>query len=198
LLTLVLATQNKDKLRELQRMMRGTKFKVAPLSDFSRMPKVREDGATFEANAEKKARVYSRKTKSLVIADDSGLEVRALGGRPGVYSARFAGRGCTYADNNRKLLRMLRSTAAPKRDAKFVSVISAYDNGKKIGTVRGECEGRIGFMEKGENGFGYDPVFVPRGSSKTYAELAAAEKNRVSHRGKALRKIRRLLLRLKP
>ena len=175
--------------------MRGTAVRVLSLSEFPKSPSVREDGRTFEANAEKKARVYSKRTRSLALADDSGLEVGALGGRPGVYSARFAGKGCTYADNNRKLLRLLRSVAWPKRRARFICVISAYDDGKKIGTVRGECEGRIGFMPKGENGFGYDPVFLPRGSAKSYAELSAARKNRLSHRGRALRKARKVLLR---
>lgn len=190
----VLATQNKDKLRELERLMRGTGVLVRSLADFPKSPSVREDGRTFEENAEKKARLYSKRTRSLVLADDSGLAVRALGGKPGVYSARFAGRGCAYADNNRKLLGLLRATAWPKRDAVFVCVISAFDNGKKVATVRGECAGRIGFMEKGENGFGYDPVFIPKGLGKTYAELSAARKNRLSHRGKALRKIKRALL----
>ena len=190
----VLATQNKDKLRKLRLLMKGARVRVLSLSDFPKMPKVREDGKTFEANAEKKARVYSSKTKALVIADDSGLEVKALGGAPGVYSARYAGAGCSYSDNNRKLLGALRSTAWPKRLAKFVSVISVYDNGRKIGTVRGECAGRIGFLEKGENGFGYDPVFIPKNTGKTYAELTAAQKGKISHRGKALRKAKKILL----
>jgi XTP/dITP diphosphohydrolase len=190
----ILATQNKDKLRELQHLMGGSQVKVLSLADFGKLPKVREDAPTFEGNAEKKARVYSKKTKALVIADDSGLMVHALGGAPGVYSARYAGPGCSYTDNNVKLLNALRSTAWPKRTAKFVSVISVYDNGKKIGTVRGECVGRIGFIEKGDNGFGYDPVFIPKGIGKTYAELTAEQKGKLSHRGKALRKARRLLL----
>ena len=192
---IVLATQNKDKLRELQGLMRGTKVKVLPLSDFPKSPSVREDGKTFEENAEKKARVYSKRTHSLVLSDDSGLEVNALGGRPGVYSARFSGPKCSYADNNRKLIRMMRSVAWPKRKARFVSVVSAYHDGEKVATVRGECEGKIGYFEKGSNGFGYDPVFIPKGSSKTYAEMTAAEKGRISHRGKALRLAKKALLR---
>ena len=194
-MTVVLATQNKDKLRELQGLMRGTKVAVRPLSEFPKSPSVREDGRTFEENAEKKARVYSKRTRSLVLADDSGLELKALGGRPGVYSARYAGPKCNYSDNNRNLIQMMRSVAWPKRKARFVSVISVYDSGKKIATVRGECEGRIGFLEKGANGFGYDPVFMPKGSSKTYAEMTAAEKGRLSHRGKALRSAKKVLLR---
>jgi XTP/dITP diphosphohydrolase len=190
----VLATQNKDKRRELEHLMKGSKVKVRSLAEFPKMPAVVEDGCTFEENAEKKARVYSRKTASVVLADDSGLEVNALKGAPGVYSARYAGPRCSYSDNNRKLLGALRSVAWPKRKARFVCVISVFDAGKKVGTVRGECEGKIGFLEKGANGFGYDPVFLPKGSAKTYAELSNAEKGRLSHRGKALKKAKRLLL----
>lgn len=192
---LVLATQNKDKQRELARLMTGEPVRVRSLAEFPKSPAVIEDGKTFEANAEKKARVYSKRTRSLVLADDSGLSVRALGGRPGVTSARFAGPRCSYDDNNRKLLRLLRAVPWPKRRATFVCVMSVFDRGKKIGTVRGECEGHINYMEKGAGGFGYDPVFLPKGSAKTYAELSADEKNRISHRGMALRKAKRVILR---
>ena len=190
----VLATQNKDKLRELQGLMRGTRVKVRSLSEFPKSPSVREDGKTFEANAEKKARVYSMRTHALVLSDDSGLEVNALAGRPGVYSARFAGPKCSYADNNRKLIQMMSSVAWPKRKARFVSVVSAYHNGKKVATVRGECEGKIGYFEKGSNGFGYDPIFIPKGSAKSFAEMSSIQKGRLSHRGKALRLAKRILL----
>ena len=191
----VLATQNKDKLKELQHLMKGSKIEVLSLANFKKSPTVREDGKTFEENAEKKARVYSKRMRSLVLADDSGLCVRALEGRPGVYSARFAGAKCSYMDNNKKILSLMRSVAWPKRQATFVSVISIYDHGKKIGTVRGECEGRIGFIEKGENGFGYDPVFIPGGQAKTYAELSSIQKNKISHRGCALRLAKKVVLR---
>ena len=191
---LVLATQNKDKLRELHRLMTGSPVRVRSLAEFPKSPAVVENGKTFEANAEKKARIYSKRTRALVLADDSGLSVRALGGRPGVYSARFAGPRCSYDDNNRKLLRLLRTVAWPKRRATFVCAISVFDHGKKIGTVRGECDGHINYMERGAEGFGYDPVFVPKGSAKTYEELSALEKNRISHRGKALQKAKRVIL----
>jgi non-canonical purine NTP pyrophosphatase (RdgB/HAM1 family) len=193
--TVVLGTQNKDKLSELKRLMRGTPVRVLSLSDFPKSPSVREDGKTFEENAEKKARVYSKRTRSLVLADDSGLEVKALGGEPGVYSARYAGPRCSYSDNNQKLLSRLRGVSWPKRLARFVSVIAIYDNGRKVATVRGECEGKIGYLEKGRNGFGYDPVFIPKGTGKTYAELPSTKKNALSHRGKALRLARKALLR---
>ena len=191
----VIATKNEDKRKELERLLLPSDIKVKSLADFGRIRGVPEEGKTYERNAEKKARVYSKKTRSLVLADDSGLEVNALGGRPGVYSARFAGPGCSYSDNNRKLLRLLRVVAWPKRKARFVCAISIYDSGKKVATVRGECEGRIGYLEKGTNGFGYDPVFIPKAAGRTCAELSSAEKNRLSHRGKALHKAKKALLR---
>lgn len=193
--TVVLGTRNKDKLSELKRLLRGAPVRVLSLSDFPKTPAIREDGRTFEENAQKKARIYSKRTRSLALADDSGLEVRALGGEPGVRSARFAGARCGYADNNRKLLGLLRGVSRPKRRARFVSVVAIYENGVKVATVRGECEGRIGYLEKGRNGFGYDPVFIPKGSGRTYAELSSSRKNALSHRGRALRLAKKVLLR---
>lgn len=195
LATVVVATQNKDKCREIQSLLQDLKVRVLSLDDFPKTPKVVEDRKTFEENAEKKARVYSKRTKSLCVADDSGLMINALKGEPGVYSARYAGKGCSYEDNNRKALTALAHTPWPKRTAKFVSVVSIYNNGVKIKTVRGECVGRIGFMLKGDNGFGYDPIFIPKGSPKTYAELSSKDKNRISHRGRALRKAKIALAR---
>lgn len=192
-LTVVVATQNKDKCREIQSLLKDLKISVLSLEDFSRSPKVVEDLDTFEGNAEKKARVYSKRTKSLCIADDSGLMIHALKGEPGVYSARYAGKNCSYEDNNRKVLGALARTPWPKRTAKFVSVVSVYDNGVKIKTVRGECVGRIGYLPKGANGFGYDPIFIPKGSPKTYAEMTSEAKNSISHRGKALRKAKKVI-----
>ncbi len=192
-MTIVVATQNKDKCLEIKTLLRDLNIRVLSLEDFSKSSKVVENCDTFEGNAEKKARVYSKRTKSLCVADDSGLMVRALNGKPGVYSARYAGKNCTYDDNNRKVLSALARAPWPKRTAKFVSVVSVYDNGRKIKTVRGECVGRIGFMPKGDNGFGYDPIFIPKGSPKTYAEMTSEAKNGISHRGKALRKAKKVI-----
>ena len=128
------------------------------------------------------------------MADDSGLMVNFLRGKPGVYSARFAGKDCTYRDNNRKLLRLLQKVQGKKRAAKFVCVIALYNQGRFVGTVRGECAGKIAAREKGKSGFGYDPVFMPRGSSKTFAELGPQIKNRISHRSKALQKAKKIIL----
>ena len=190
---IVIGTKNKDKLRELKRLLRGVRLRVKSLADFQKSPNVKETGKTFEANAKLKARFYSRHVKGLAFADDSGLMVKALNGRPGVYSARFAGQGCTYLDNNRKLIRLLKNTPNAKRGAKFVCVIAIYDNGKLLGVVRGECAGRITHEIRGKQGFGYDPVFIPRGLKKTYAELSKSHKNRISHRGRALRAAVKLL-----
>ncbi len=191
---IVLGTKNKDKLRELQSLMKGTKIQVLSLADFPHCPEAHENGRTFEANARKKARAYSRHTEMLTLADDSGLMVNALNGKPGVYSARFAGPRCTYQDNNRKILSLLKNKPASKRVAKFVSVIAIYENGKFIKAVKGECRGRIAFSGRGQNGFGYDPVFIPNGFSKTFAELPRAAKNKISHRGKALNKAKEVIL----
>lgn len=191
---IVLGTNNQDKLKELKRMFDSAKIEVLCLKDFSKCPDVIEDGKTFEANARKKARDYSKHTGLLTLADDSGLMVPCLRGKPGVYSARFAGPGCTYKDNNQKLLRLLKDKPTAKRAAKFVCVISIYNNGKFIKSVRGECPGKVALAEKGTHGFGYDPVFIPQGYTKTFSELSPATKNQISHRGKALRAAKKVVL----
>ncbi len=185
---IVLGTKNKDKRRELETLLAGSGIRVLTLADYPACREAVEDGRTFEANARKKSRHYSRHTKALTLADDSGLMVTALNGRPGVYSARFAGPGCTYADNNRKVLELLAKKKS--RRAKFVSAMALYDSGKFVAAVKGECRGKISEAARGSNGFGYDPLFVPDGMKKTFAELSSAQKNRISHRGKALRKAR--------
>jgi XTP/dITP diphosphohydrolase len=190
----VIGSKNKDKAAELARMLSGGRFRVLSLNDFPACRDVRETGRTFLANAKLKARAYARHTGALTLGDDSGLMVDALRGAPGVYSARFAGPGCTYADNNAKLLRKLEGKKGRARRAKFVCVIAIYDGKKFVGAVRGECRGRIAEAVRGKNGFGYDPVFVPDGHSRTFAELGPSEKAAVSHRGKALRAARRALL----
>lgn len=191
--TLVLGTANKDKLKELKSLMRGTGFKVRSIFDFGNPPEVIEDGDTFIANACKKARMYSEFCGELTLADDSGLCVNALGGDPGVYSARYAGEGCTYLDNNRKLIKALKDVPAHKRGARFVSVVALYSEGKRVKVIRGECFGRITESIAGENGFGYDPVFIPKGETKTYAELSKPKKNHISHRGRALAAMKEFL-----
>ncbi len=192
--SIVLGTNNADKLRELTKLLKGSGVKVLSLSEFTKFPEAVEDGKTFIANARKKARWVSVHTKSLTLADDSGLMVFSLKGKPGVYSARFAGAGCSYEDNNRKLLALLKKRPASKRAAKFVCAMALYDQGRPVAVVQGECRGRIAQAERGQNGFGYDPVFIPTGHTKTFAELPASQKNQISHRGKALRAIRSSIL----
>ncbi len=188
MLEIVISSRNKEKKRELKALLRGLKIKVSDLNDFPAAPRVKEKGKTFEENAAAKALKVARFTKRLTIADDSGLEVEALGGRPGIYSARFAGKGATYESNNRKLLRLLSAVPGPKRKAKFVSVVAVADEDKLVGVVRGECSGRITFEPKGKRGFGYDPVFFSPKHNRTFAQLSPGEKNAVSHRGRALKK----------
>jgi XTP/dITP diphosphohydrolase len=190
---LVVGTANPEKLRELRRLLAGLGVRVRPVTAFGRPPRVVENGRTFEENASKKARAYSRFTGALVLADDSGLCVPSLRNRPGVYSARFAGPGCTYADNNAKLLRLLEGRPARARRAFFTSTVALYRAGKRVGVFRGVVWGRIAPRPAGSNGFGYDPVFIARGCRRTFAEMPPARKNRLSHRGKALERAKRFL-----
>ncbi|MCG3175867.1 MAG: dITP/XTP pyrophosphatase [Candidatus Omnitrophica bacterium] len=194
----VIGSHNKDKAKELAGLLRGTGIRVLTLADFPDCPEAVESGRTFEANARIKARLYSKHTRRLTLADDSGLMVNALNGKPGVYSARFAGERCTYADNNRKVLELLRGQPRPKRGAKFVCVVALYDSGRAVGVVRGVCSGRIAVAEKGRHGFGYDPVFIPSGQARTFAQLGPRGKARVSHRSRALRRALRKILSYRP
>lgn len=190
---IVIASRNKEKKKELKTLLNDLKIKVLDLNDFPAAPKVKEDGKTFDENAKKKALAIARFTKRLTLADDSGLEVKMLGGRPGVRSARFAGEGATYAEINRKLLRLLSGIPKSKRGAKFVCVIAIADKNGLVRVTRGECSGWISFTTRGKYGFGYDPVFVYPRYNKTFAELGPKIKNKVSHRAKALKKARAII-----
>lgn len=192
-ITLVIATRNKDKLAEIRRMLRGEAVSVRSLDDMNVRHEVIEDRPTFEGNARKKAREYSQRTRTLALADDSGLMVRQLKGAPGVLSARYAGPGCSYEDNCRKVLRKLAGLRGAKRDAKFICVMALYDKGRSIACVRGECRGRITERPAGKKGFGYDPIFLPAGGRKTFSELSPVRKNAISHRGRALKRARRAI-----
>jgi len=195
-LELVISSRNKEKKRELKSLLRGLKVRVLDLNDLPSAPRVKETGRTFEANAKQKALKIARYTKKLTIADDSGLAVDALRGRPGVRSARFAGEKASYEDNNIKLLRLLKGIPSARRSARFVSVVAIASPKGIIGTVRGECRGRIAFKPIGKKGFGYDPVFYSPGFGKTFAEISVSRKNSVSHRGRALKKARAVISRL--
>ncbi len=191
---IVCASQNRHKIDEIEAITEKYGMKVIGRDDFG-LPKFKivEDGKTFEENSLKKAREIGMVCNQITIADDSGLMVDALDGAPGVYSARFAGEGCDDQENNRKLLELLGDLPLEKRTAKFVSVITLlYPNGRKI-VARGECPGHIQFEATGENGFGYDPLFVPDGYDRSFAELAPEEKNSISHRGRALAELEKQL-----
>lgn len=195
MISLLLATRNPKKLVELRRCLRGVRARYQTLDAYPRVPPVREDGATFEANALKKALTPSRRVpEAVVVAEDSGLVVTALGGAPGVRSARFSRGGDTA--NNAKLLRRLRDVPPAGRGAAFVCVVAVAWRGRRVGMVRAECRGTIAGAPRGTTGFGYDPVFIPRGPRgfrRTFAELGPRVKDRLSHRGRALRRARPLI-----
>ncbi|MDF3000203.1 MAG: XTP/dITP diphosphatase [Bacillota bacterium] len=192
---IVAATKNKHKIDEIQAITKEFGMEVVP-RDAAGVPdiEVEEDGSTFEENSEKKAREIQELCGEITIADDSGLMVDALDGAPGVISARFAGEDASDAQNNEKLLSLLEPVDEDQRTARFVSVITMiYPDGRKI-VARGECEGHIIYKERGCNGFGYDPLFVPNGYDRTFAELTAEEKNQISHRAAALQKLKGMLI----
>ena len=182
---LVLATGNEGKKKEIEYLLRDFDLEIYSLRDFDGLPEVDEDQPTLEGNAEKKARVIHELVGMPTLADDTGLEVDALGGRPGVYSARYAGEDGN-ADANRELL-LKEMANQSNRVARFRTVLAYYINGEKY-LFEGVCEGEIIDSERGIGGFGYDPVFVPENSEMTFAEMSVEEKNTISHRGKALRK----------
>jgi len=185
---LLLATRNQHKKQELAAMLEGLDIEVLTLDDVPELPEVVEDGATFSENARKKALSTARASGYICLADDSGLEVNALNGQPGVYSARFAGPQADDRMNNEKLVAMLREIAPDQRAARFVCVIAIADPQGKVQVVEGECPGSITLDAKGSAGFGYDPLFIPDGYQQTFAELGSEAKNRISHRGQALKK----------
>ncbi|MFV0516131.1 MAG: XTP/dITP diphosphatase [Aminipila sp.] len=190
----VAASQNKHKIDEIEAITEKFGIKVIGRDDFG-LPKFKivEDGKTFEANSLKKAREILMVCNQITIADDSGLMVDALDGAPGVYSSRFAGEEVNDEKNNQKLLEMLKDVPPEKRTARFVSVITMlFPNGKKL-VARGECEGHIMFDKSGNNGFGYDPLFRPLGYDVSFGEISSEEKNKISHRAKALEELQKLL-----
>jgi len=191
---IIVSTRNEHKFKEISKILKDSKIKALSLKDFPGTPQVKEDGKTFSDNAGKKALKIARITKRLTVADDSGLEVYALDNAPGVYSARFSGRGATYESNNRKLLRLLKDVPRSKRKARFVCCVAIADAKGIIGVVEGVCRGTIASVEKGKKGFGYDPLFICNGSNKTFAELNPAIKNKISHRAKAFAKAKKIIL----
>lgn len=189
---LLVATRNRGKLAEFAAALAGThSFELLTLDDVPTMADVDEDRDTLEANAEKKAQEYGRAARLLTLADDSGLEVDALHGAPGVMSARFAGRHGDDAANNAKLLEALRGTVGDARSARFRCVLALFEpETEGVSFATGTVEGHIATAPRGALGFGYDPLFVPRGGTRTMAELSPDEKLALSHRGRALEALR--------
>jgi XTP/dITP diphosphohydrolase len=191
---LVLATRNNDKVREISEMLEArTELQLLSLHSYPDAPVVVEDGTTYEENAIKKASTLATYTGHLTIADDSGLEVDALDGAPGVYSARYGGENASDQDRITKLLDAIQGVPADQRSGRFICVVAIADPLSQPEVVRGVCEGHITHTPRGEAGFGYDPVFVPAGYDKTFAELGDEIKNRISHRARALDKARKRL-----
>jgi XTP/dITP diphosphohydrolase len=197
---LVLATRNQGKEREFRELLADLPLAVVGLGAYPNAPEVAEDGSSFAENALAKARQVAAYTGEIALADDSGLEVDALGGRPGIHSARFAGPRANDADRIDKLLELLKDVPPPLRTARFQAAIAvvwprdACGDVPRTLAVQESCEGRITEAPRGTGGHGFDPVFYHEPSGKTFAEMTMEEKNEVSHRGRAARAIRRLLL----
>lgn len=190
---LLVATHNRGKLREFQEIFHDLPFELLTLDDVGIREDVAETGATLEENARLKANAYVRASGLLTLADDSGLEVDALNGEPGVYSKRYAGEGKSDAERNAHLLEKLRNVPQAKRTARFRCVIAIADAHGNVQTTEGTCNGKIAFESRGTNGFGYDPIFIVDGSTRHLAEFSSAEKNKISHRGRAAIKAREIL-----
>jgi XTP/dITP diphosphohydrolase len=185
---LLVATRNKHKLHEIREILAELNLDIVSSADIAGLPEVAEDAPTIRDNAIKKAVETARFAKMLTLADDSGLEVDALKGAPGVHSARYAGEEATYFENNKKLLRELHGVPLEKRTARFRCVAAVADANGLVDVVEGISNGVIIEKERGGGGFGYDPLFIADGQVKTFAELTLEVKNRISHRAKALHK----------
>ena len=189
---LLIATSNRGKLREVQEILGTSQFELLTLADFPKVQPVAETGATFAENASLKASGYANQTDTLTLADDSGLEIDALGRAPGVKSARFLGEAVSYDERNRTILEQLQHEQ--NREARFVCVIAiAAHEGRLLHRSTGICEGRIARSARGTHGFGYDPIFIPGGYELTFGELPTELKNRISHRARAIESARQFL-----
>ena len=193
--SLLLGTRNAGKVREIETILAGVPWQLHSLNEFAHVGVAAETAPTYAENAIAKAQFYARETGLCALADDSGLEVAALDGAPGVYSARYAGEGASDADRRKLLLSELAQLPNENLQARFVCVVAiATPDGSVLNSSGGVCEGRMIFTERGTNGFGYDPLFVPNGFNQTFAELSDSIKNQISHRARALLKTRAFLL----
>ena len=193
IMELIVATKNKKKLEEIKEILKDLNLKIFSLADYSRTPRIIENGKTFCENAIKKAVKIAKFTGKLTLGEDSGLCVGALEGKPGVYSSRFAGKDKSDQQNNLKLLKLLEGVPLNKRKAHYFCAVALADKDGLAGVVEGKCSGLIGFTEKGKFGFGYDPLFVIPKYKKTFAQLGARIKHKMSHRFRALQEAKEIL-----
>lgn len=194
---LVVASRNKGKVKEIKELLADLPFKVTSLLDYPHIPEIIEDGKTYRDNALKKACSVARATGKMTMSDDSGIEVKALGNAPGIYSSRFAGKRASEKARNKKLFAMLKGVPIHKRQARYRCVIVLVDaRGQEIGIVQGTCSGFVTTKEQGIHGFGFDPLFWLKRYNKTFGQLPAELKAKISHRARALKKFRLLLNRL--
>ncbi len=189
----IFATSNENKMKEIREILKDLDLEVLSAKEAGIRMDAEENGKTFEENARIKAMAIAKECEEIVLADDSGLEIDYLNKAPGVYSARFMGEDVSYTVKNKELIRKLEGVEPEKRTARFVCAVAAAFPDGTIEVVRGTIEGRIGYEEKGENGFGYDPIFYVPEYGCTTAELSAKQKNEISHRGKALRKMKDII-----
>ena len=194
MLEILIATNNLGKIKEIKDILGSSEIKILNMKDFSPLPKVEEDGKTYQENSFKKASKISEYTGKICLADDSGLEIDYLKGKPGIYSSRW---GNSDEERINKVLKLLENVPINKRNAKFVCVVVLVFPSGKIYMVKEECRGRIIFSPKGEHGFGYDPIFLVSEYDKTFAELGDKIKNQISHRGKAMRRMINIINELK-
>ncbi len=193
---IVLGTRNLDKIKEIRQILKDIPVKILTFKDFPPAEEIEETGKTLKENALIKARYWAKKTGRWAISEDTGLEVKYLGGAPGVYSSRFAGEKASYEDNYFKLLKLLEGVPKAKREARFRCVVAIVSPQGEEYTVEGEVKGYISPYPQGKEGFGYDPVFFLPQVGKTFAQISQEEKNRLSHRAKAFEKAKALLKRL--
>ncbi len=186
MLEILIATKNPGKIKEIKDILSNAKIKILTTEDFPHLPEIEEDGKTYQENAFKKAGEFSDFTGKICLADDSGLEIEYLKGKPGICSSRW---GNSDEERINKVLKLLENVPIDKRNAKFVCVVVLIFPNGKMYTIKEECNGNISFTPKGEHGFGYDPIFMVPEYGKTFAELGDEIKNRISHRGKAMRKM---------
>ena len=191
---LIVASRNKGKVGEIKELLADLPFKVTSLLDYPHIPEIIEDGKTYRANALKKAREVALATGKMAMSDDSGIEVKALDNAPGIYSARFAGEAASEKARNKKLFALLKGVPMHKRQARYRCMIALVNGkGQELGVVQGTCSGYVTTRDIGTNGFGFDPLFLLKRYNKTFGQLPATLKAKISHRARALKKFRKLL-----